>query len=66
MNPEKIFSFLRELNKNNNKEWFEKNKKIYEEVKLEYHLLASQILKSMQEKDVSLKGLCLLYTSRCV
>lgn len=57
MNPEKIFSFLRELNKNNNKEWFEKNKKIYEEVKLEYHLLASQILKSMEEKDVSLKGL---------
>jgi uncharacterized protein (TIGR02453 family) len=57
MNPEKIFAFLKELNKNNNKEWFEKNKKIYEEVKQEYHQIAFHLIQSLQKMDDSLKGL---------
>ncbi|MBC7885904.1 MAG: DUF2461 domain-containing protein [Saprospiraceae bacterium] len=46
--------FLKELNLNNHKEWFDKNRKRYDLVKADYLKLAADILDEMKKKDSSL------------
>lgn len=46
--------FLTELRQNNNKEWFDKNRKRYEAVKADYLSLAGNILEAMKKVDASL------------
>jgi uncharacterized protein (TIGR02453 family) len=47
--------FLRELKVNNNKEWFDKNRKRYDAVKADYLSLAETILDSMKKVDPMLE-----------
>lgn len=49
--------FLKDLKKNNNKEWFEKNRKIYEAAKADYLNFVANIIKELQKKDASITGL---------
>ncbi len=49
--------FLKDLSKNNNREWFEKNRKVYEAAKADYLELVGKILTELQKKDASLEGL---------
>ena len=46
--------FFKELKTNNNKEWFDQNRKRYDKVKADYNNLASSILKELKVKDESL------------
>ncbi|WP_343707518.1 DUF2461 domain-containing protein [Flavobacterium sp.] len=47
--------FLDDLKKNNNREWFQENKKRYEVFKKDYHLLVSNFLDVMKPLDPSLE-----------
>ena len=49
--------FLRELKANNNKEWFDANRKRYEKVKSDYLALAADLLESMKKIDPALEML---------
>ncbi len=49
--------FLKDLKKNNNKEWFEKNRKAYEAAKADYLDFVSKVLTSLKKKDTTLEGL---------
>ena len=49
--------FLKELKKNNNREWFDVNRKLYENAKADFLNLVNEILHEMQLKDISLQGL---------
>lgn len=49
--------FLRELKVNNNKDWFDKNRKRYDVVKADYLSLAQQLLDAMKQEDPSLEML---------
>lgn len=50
-------NFLQVLKKNNNKEWFDKNRKVYEAAKADYLSFATQVLTAIKQKDTSLEGL---------
>lgn len=50
-------TFLRELKDNNNKEWFDQNRKRYDLVKLDYLSLAGSLLDKMKPFDPSLEML---------
>ncbi len=47
--------FLDDLKKNNNREWFQENKKRYEVFKKDYHQLVSDFLDAMKPLDASLE-----------
>jgi len=47
--------FLDDLKKNNNREWFQENKKRYEVFKKDYHQLVSDFLDAMKPLDPSLE-----------
>ncbi len=47
--------FLDDLRKNNNREWFQENKKRYEVFKKDYHQLVSDFLDAMKPLDPSLE-----------
>lgn len=49
--------FLKELKKNNNREWFDVNRKLYENAKADFLNLVNEVLHEMQLKDSSLQGL---------
>lgn len=49
--------FLKELKKNNNREWFDVNRKSYENAKADFLNLVNEVLHEMQLKDSSLQGL---------
>jgi uncharacterized protein (TIGR02453 family) len=49
--------FLKDLKKNNTKEWFEKNRKVYEAAKEDYLTFIDAVLKEMKKKDATLEGL---------
>jgi len=49
--------FLKDLKKNNSKEWFEKNRKVYEAAKEDYLSFIDAVLKEMKKKDGTLEGL---------
>lgn len=49
------FQFLDDLKKNNNRDWFQDNKKRYEIFKKDYHQLVSDFLDAMKPLDPSLE-----------
>jgi uncharacterized protein (TIGR02453 family) len=49
--------FLKDLKKNNTKEWFEKNRKVYEAAKTDYLDFIGTVLTELQKKDSTLEGL---------
>ncbi|SCY43046.1 DUF2461 domain-containing protein [Flavobacterium caeni] len=57
MIPKENLEFLKDVKKNNNREWFLANKKRYEAYKKNYHQLAQQLLDAMVEKDPSLASM---------
>jgi uncharacterized protein (TIGR02453 family) len=57
MNFDKAFAFLKKLSRNNNREWFEKNKPSYLEIKNEFELFVADLLHEMIGIDESLAGL---------
>lgn len=57
MDFNKTLEFLRKLSRNNNREWFEKNKAQYLEIKDEFELFVAELLHEMIAYDESLAGL---------
>ncbi len=51
------FKFLKELNKNNNKEWFEKNRKQYENAKVNFLQFAKELIIGFGKIDASIAHL---------
>src|SRR4051812_142277 len=49
--------FLRKLEKNNNREWFQANKKAYEAAKMDFENTVQAILDGVGKYDVDVKGL---------
>lgn len=62
--------FLKDLKKNNNKPWFEKNRKIYEDAKLDFAGFIQKVIDQHGKKDPSIKHLiakdCLFRINRDV
>ncbi len=62
--------FLRDLKKNNNKPWFEKNRKVYEDAKADYAAFVQKVIDQHGRKDPSIKNLvakdCLFRINRDV
>ena len=54
---ETTFKFLKQLSKNNNKEWFDVNRKTYETCKLEFETLIKTIIDKSVVFDKQLAGL---------
>lgn len=57
MNFNNTLDFLKKLSRNNNREWFEKNKPRYLEIKDEFELFVTDVLQEMTTFDESLVGL---------
>lgn len=53
----KTVEFLKKIKKNNNKEWFDKNKPAYEEAKKEFTAVVEDILKENTKFDKLLSGM---------
>jgi uncharacterized protein (TIGR02453 family) len=51
------FNFLKKLRRNNNREWFEKNKPTYLKIKEEFELFVADVLHEMIPVDETLAGL---------
>ncbi len=49
--------FLKDLKKNNNKEWFDKNRKTYDFAKADYLEFVTKVLTQLKEQDPTLEGL---------
>ena len=50
-------SFLKELKKNNTKEWFDANRKKYESAKADFAALTNAVIQSLGKKDPSIASL---------
>src|SRR5258706_7647840 len=57
MNFPLIFKFLKDIAKNNNREWFEKNKHVYLEAKSSFEDFLENLHKELLKFDESLSGL---------
>jgi uncharacterized protein (TIGR02453 family) len=57
MNFNNTLDFLKKLSRNNNREWFEKNKSRYLEIKDDFELFVTDVLQEMTRFDESLVGL---------
>ena len=57
MKMELVLEFLKKLARNNNREWFEKNKSKYLEAKEVFDAFTASVLEEMIPKDESLAGL---------
>ena len=57
MNFINTLDFLKKLSRNNNREWFEKNKSRYLEIKDEFEIFVTDVLHEMIPFDESLAGL---------
>lgn len=57
MDIKKALTFLSQLKKNNHKEWFEKNKNSYLEIKDEFNGLIEKYIKEISKFDLSVKAL---------
>jgi uncharacterized protein (TIGR02453 family) len=53
----KTTEFLKKLKKNNNKEWFDKNRPAYEEAKIEFTAIIENVLNASVKFDKQLAGL---------
>ncbi len=49
--------FLKELKKNNNKAWFDINRKMYEEAKADFAAFIQKVIDQLSKKDPSIKNL---------
>ncbi|HNA19129.1 MAG TPA: DUF2461 domain-containing protein, partial [Chitinophagaceae bacterium] len=49
--------FLKDLKKNNNKPWFDKNRKSYEQAKTDFATLVQKIIDQHSKKDITIKHL---------
>lgn len=62
--------FLKDLKKNNNKPWFEKNRKVYEDAKADFANFIQTVIDKHSKKDDSIKNLvakdCLFRINRDV
>ena len=47
--------FLKELKKNNNKAWFDINRKMYEEAKADFAAFIQKVIDQLSKKDLSIK-----------
>lgn len=54
MLQESSAQFLKKLAKNNNKDWFDKNRKLYESAKADFTDLVNHLLREFSKKDTSL------------
>lgn len=54
---EKVLQFLKELSENNNREWFQQNKKRYEENKEKVLFLTDVLINEIGKFDESIRGL---------
>ncbi|HEX8548235.1 MAG TPA: DUF2461 domain-containing protein [Cytophagaceae bacterium] len=70
METKQILDFLKKLQKNNNKEWFEKNRDTYEAIKSQLKEFATALIESINQFDPSLGPLeskdCLFRINRDV
>ena len=57
MNAEAILKFLKSLTRNNDREWFEKNKETYLQLKDAFEIFVGDVLTEMIAFDPSLSGL---------
>ena len=57
MDFKNALQFLVKLKKNNNKEWFDKNKKEYDELRKEIILFVTGMIKNIQSFDPAMEGL---------
>ncbi len=57
MDFKRTFEFLKKLSRNNNREWFEKNKTTYLTIKAEFETFVGDVLHEMIPHDPSLEGL---------
>lgn len=48
-------TFLQDLKKNNNKEWFDANRPRYERAKAEYHVFVAKVLEALKTVDPTLE-----------
>lgn len=48
----KAFQFLTQLRENNNREWFEAHRDVYEEARLEVEVLVDKLLSNLEKHDV--------------
>jgi uncharacterized protein (TIGR02453 family) len=62
--------FLKDLKKNNNKPWFDKNRKVYEEAKVDFAKFIQAVIDQHSKKDASIKSIvakdCLFRINRDV
>lgn len=58
MNTQKILFYLCELEKNNTREWYHKNKEQYKEAKEEFEKLLQELILRIGETDNSILHLC--------
>ena len=49
--------FLKKLKKNNNREWFNANKKLYEDAKYDFEIFVFELIQKIAEFDESVSGL---------
>lgn len=49
--------FLRKLKRNNNRDWFNKNKKLYEDAKYDFEVFVFELIQKISEYDESISGL---------
>src|SRR5262245_24791864 len=49
--------FLRDLKKNNNKEWFDSNRKTYEAARKDFEAFLEKVLNKLSQSDDSIKNL---------
>ena len=54
---DKVLQFLKELNKNNNREWFQDNKKRYEECRDKMNFLTDVLINEIGRFDSEVRGL---------
>ena len=57
MIPKHVFQFLKELTANNNREWFQANKKTYEQAKLSIEDFIKELIIGVQSFDDSVVGM---------
>ncbi len=49
--------FLKKLKKNNNREWFNANKRLYEDAKMDFEVFVYELIHAISEFDESIAGL---------
>lgn len=51
------FDFLRKLKKNNNRDWFHANKKLYDDARYDFEVFVFELIQKLAEFDESVSGL---------